>query len=117
MHIFTGDKTSLIVAILTLFLMFLQIIFAFLMKKKKEVFKKYHQTLGVLMFFVVLLNALLLPTIFPISITVLFLVLAQIIIGFLVSKGDKKLIKYHRSLGIFIFILIIINLVFIFPGK
>ncbi|MDD5731633.1 MAG: hypothetical protein PHU42_01965 [Patescibacteria group bacterium] len=115
MSFFIQDKTSLMVGIVTLTLILLQLAFGFLMKKRKEDFKKYHQTLGVFIFIVILINILVFPVNFIISILVLLAVLAQIIIGYFVAKGNRKLLKYHRPLGVFIFILAIANLILIFP--
>jgi hypothetical protein len=117
MNTIFGDKTSLVVAILTLVLLLLQVTFGILMKKHKDAFIKYHRPLGVVIFLVILANMIIFPQNLIISAIVLAAVFAQIIIGYYLSKGNKKLLKYHRPLGFFILILVIANLILIFPNK
>uniref|UniRef100_A0A7C4M040 Uncharacterized protein n=1 Tax=candidate division CPR3 bacterium TaxID=2268181 RepID=A0A7C4M040_UNCC3 len=100
---------------LSIILLILQIIFAFLMKNKKEAFLKYHKILGIFILLIVLANLILFPINTVVSILVVVAVLAQVIIGFLLKKGNKKLKKYHKPLGFFILVLIITNLILIFP--
>ena len=96
----------------TLILIALQITFGFMMRKHKKAFLKYHRVLGVVIFFVALVNVLVLPAVTIIGAITLLAILTQIILGFtLMLTKNEKIKKYHRPLGISIAILIIANLV------
>ena len=106
------NSNFLLSGIFSLLLIILQITFGFLMQKHKEAFLKYHRVLGVVIFFVALLNVLLLPTVTIIGIITLLAIIIQITLGIiLMVTKNEKIKNFHRPLGISIAILIIANLV------
>jgi hypothetical protein len=110
-----GNERVLWVAIITLVLIILQITFAFLMKNHKGAFRKYHPALGILIFLVIFANIIALPVSSIIGFFVLFLVSIQIILGIFILLGNKKLVRFHRPLGVFIFLVAIANLILLIP--